>query len=597
MQPRRPSGPPLPSIQTLHPYLPPPSTSTFAGEQAQSTSTSVPTVDASPPVILRHRGPPSDAVSEDDQLQGASGHGKRVKEEEEEESERPAKKRKRQALSCTGVAQPCGPCARRGDEAKCQWHVVEPASEKYVPRAEHEALRRRVETLENYLRHIPPAVLSTLPPLPGLSAPGPYQPLPSGLPGFAPLSFPPPPMPGPLYETQYSFSPPGHFDPIVTHLERNPNLRARTSSPTYTRRHTNDSDLRLPPPETQSQTQTQTPTLDRDSESESGQRLRDHRRRASGYGHTYSAYPPPPPLRPLLPRAVSSDLLQRVSQREPEIRNISVTEARPSRSTATRRAAGRAGSPSTSSAGDGRAGDGSPSGSGRAGGGEMGSSGIARGGAAAGGGHGQPADAVTQSGHGGGGGDEHENTRSERSGSLSRLLASFPISPAEMPFHTGFPPVRVLSVFAVTQEHVVDVQSFSTVEDGGLMQMVCATVHVPHLQRVFAAKRAFASAPGCFASSALLPTRSSSAVQVLATHHGHPPSSRGCRQVGISKKKPILRRRPVPILRSRAVVSRCRGHPVYSFAGVGARGARQRRCLCCALSHPRKFMRPAGRRP
>ncbi|THU96215.1 hypothetical protein K435DRAFT_778669 [Dendrothele bispora CBS 962.96] len=44
------------------------------------------------------------------------------------------KKRRRQALSCTECKrrkikcdrkQPCSPCTRRGEQAKCQWHVVE----------------------------------------------------------------------------------------------------------------------------------------------------------------------------------------------------------------------------------------------------------------------------------------------------------------------------------------------------------------------------------------------------------------------------------------------------------------------------------------
>ncbi|KAJ7113270.1 hypothetical protein C8R43DRAFT_1113312 [Mycena crocata] len=68
----------------------------------------------------------------------------------------PKKKRRRQALSCTECkrrkircdrTQPCSPCVRRGDQAKCQWHAVEPAAEKYVPRSEHDALRADHEAL------------------------------------------------------------------------------------------------------------------------------------------------------------------------------------------------------------------------------------------------------------------------------------------------------------------------------------------------------------------------------------------------------------------------------------------------------------------
>ncbi|KAJ7113241.1 hypothetical protein C8R43DRAFT_132410 [Mycena crocata] len=86
----------------------------------------------------------------------------------------PKKKRRRQALSCTECkrrkircdrTQPCSPCVRRGDQAKCQWHVVEPAAEKYVPRAEHDALRADHEALR--------ARVEALERLVGLSAQGP----------------------------------------------------------------------------------------------------------------------------------------------------------------------------------------------------------------------------------------------------------------------------------------------------------------------------------------------------------------------------------------------------------------------------------------
>ncbi|KAK7436047.1 hypothetical protein VKT23_018534 [Stygiomarasmius scandens] len=67
------------------------------------------------------------------------------------------KKRRRQALSCTECKrrkikcdrnQPCSPCTRRGEQAKCQWHVVESISDKYVSRAEYDELRARVDKLE-----------------------------------------------------------------------------------------------------------------------------------------------------------------------------------------------------------------------------------------------------------------------------------------------------------------------------------------------------------------------------------------------------------------------------------------------------------------
>ncbi|KAI0672806.1 hypothetical protein C8Q78DRAFT_681208 [Trametes maxima] len=69
---------------------------------------------------------------------------------------RQKQKRRRQALSCTECkrrkikcdrANPCGPCVRRGEQAKCQWHVIEPM-EKYVTRSEFDELKARVQELE-----------------------------------------------------------------------------------------------------------------------------------------------------------------------------------------------------------------------------------------------------------------------------------------------------------------------------------------------------------------------------------------------------------------------------------------------------------------
>ncbi|KAJ7476743.1 hypothetical protein FB451DRAFT_1461118 [Mycena latifolia] len=121
-------GPQLPSIRQLHPYLPPPP-SEYAGSPE-------------------------------------SGH--EHDEHEDRDDEPPKKKRRRQALSCTECkrrkircdrTQPCTPCVRRGDQAKCQWHVVEPVIEKYVSRADHDALRARVDALEAYIqRHMPPGL-------------------------------------------------------------------------------------------------------------------------------------------------------------------------------------------------------------------------------------------------------------------------------------------------------------------------------------------------------------------------------------------------------------------------------------------------------
>ncbi|KAI0249005.1 hypothetical protein BJV78DRAFT_734582 [Lactifluus subvellereus] len=76
-----------------------------------------------------------------------------------EQAVRPKQKRRRQALSCTECkrrkikcdrAHPCTPCIRRGDQNKCQWHVIEPV-DKYVSRAEYDELKTRVDCLEAML--------------------------------------------------------------------------------------------------------------------------------------------------------------------------------------------------------------------------------------------------------------------------------------------------------------------------------------------------------------------------------------------------------------------------------------------------------------
>ncbi|EPS94767.1 hypothetical protein FOMPIDRAFT_1133696 [Fomitopsis schrenkii] len=76
--------------------------------------------------------------------------------------EPPKKKRRRQALSCTECkrrkikcdrAQPCGPCTRRGEPSKCQWHIIEPM-EKYVTRAEYDELKTKVNDLESMVHRL-----------------------------------------------------------------------------------------------------------------------------------------------------------------------------------------------------------------------------------------------------------------------------------------------------------------------------------------------------------------------------------------------------------------------------------------------------------
>ncbi|KAF5390609.1 hypothetical protein D9757_002588 [Collybiopsis confluens] len=136
---------PLPSIRHLHPYLPP-----------------------QPPPAY-YPGPSSRLESD------ALGHSVDSDNDDPDSQGPPKKKRRRQALSCTECKrrkikcdrnQPCAPCSRRGEQAKCQWHVVEPvrlitrsapssssSSEKYVSRAEYDELKSRFELLEASVIH------------------------------------------------------------------------------------------------------------------------------------------------------------------------------------------------------------------------------------------------------------------------------------------------------------------------------------------------------------------------------------------------------------------------------------------------------------
>ncbi|KAN0138049.1 hypothetical protein V8E53_003938 [Lactarius tabidus] len=88
-----------------------------------------------------------------------------------EQAARPKQKRRRQALSCTECkrrkikcdrAHPCTPCIRRGDQNKCQWHVIEPV-DKYVSRAEYDELKIRVDRLEALLCAQPTTCLAAPP--------------------------------------------------------------------------------------------------------------------------------------------------------------------------------------------------------------------------------------------------------------------------------------------------------------------------------------------------------------------------------------------------------------------------------------------------
>ncbi|KAH9952169.1 hypothetical protein B0H21DRAFT_880333 [Amylocystis lapponica] len=154
----------LPSIHQLHPDLPPASMQpsapgpSYAHHQPPLTSaTAYPVASGS---SLGTRPAPDDRDSDPDA----------------DTQEPPKKKRRRQALSCTECkrrkikcdrAQPCGPCARRGEHNKCQWHIIEPM-EKYVTRTEYDELRSRVDELETFISHIPgfvPGRMAILPPV------------------------------------------------------------------------------------------------------------------------------------------------------------------------------------------------------------------------------------------------------------------------------------------------------------------------------------------------------------------------------------------------------------------------------------------------
>ncbi|KAF8344522.1 hypothetical protein F5887DRAFT_263283 [Amanita rubescens] len=213
----------LPSIRQLHPYLPP------AG------------MPHSPGPMGIVEGPSRLSPTRGD----TSGYG--VHESEADELEQqgpPKKKRRRQALSCTECkrrkikcdrSQPCAPCTRRGEQAKCHWHVVEPV-EKYVTRQEFDELKARFDDLAALVaRHIPHHSPSrqmghdhALPAIPGPTVPDAVQPYHSG---YLPHQSIPPPIQS-YHSGSMSSSPQALQPPTIQRSVKaeNPHLRSPISA-------------------------------------------------------------------------------------------------------------------------------------------------------------------------------------------------------------------------------------------------------------------------------------------------------------------------------------------------------------------------------
>ncbi|KAI0271920.1 hypothetical protein BGY98DRAFT_184790 [Russula aff. rugulosa BPL654] len=154
----RPSPTSLPSIRHFLPPQPDtaqlneryhPNNRQQTGSAFSGPSAGIPRLDFLPPPPAR---PPAERTHSGI-IGDSDGDG------DSEQAARPKQKRRRQALSCTECkrrkikcdrAHPCTPCIRRGDQNKCQWHVIEPV-DKYVSRAEYDELKARVDHLETLL--------------------------------------------------------------------------------------------------------------------------------------------------------------------------------------------------------------------------------------------------------------------------------------------------------------------------------------------------------------------------------------------------------------------------------------------------------------
>ncbi|CAA7269862.1 unnamed protein product [Cyclocybe aegerita] len=168
----------LPSIRQLHPYLPPSSSSTIGMAQAGSSDSTAYGYPSTSHYAL-HPGQmdtsTAHAYGASQRDPGIFGAGESEADELDQHSP-PKKKRRRQALSCTECkrrkikcdrTQPCTPCTRRGEEAGCQWHIVEPV-EKYATKAEFDELKARFEQLAALVQRLLPAATAV---------PSPYYPM------------------------------------------------------------------------------------------------------------------------------------------------------------------------------------------------------------------------------------------------------------------------------------------------------------------------------------------------------------------------------------------------------------------------------------
>ncbi|EIM86402.1 uncharacterized protein STEHIDRAFT_139316 [Stereum hirsutum FP-91666 SS1] len=211
----------LPSIYELQPDLPPPGPrhAQFSGDPRFPPLPSFPSTsvaESSNTWIPSRDEPPSAFSPEQAQLEIGDSDG-----DGDDALRRPKQKRRRQALSCTECkrrkikcdrAHPCGPCTRRNDQHKCQWHVIEPV-DKYVSRAEHEQLKTRLATVESRCDKLEAMLASLTGPPPFVQSPRPFdmapvhgalRPIPPGPSGSFSLPFTDVHPPAPSFHTSAS---------------------------------------------------------------------------------------------------------------------------------------------------------------------------------------------------------------------------------------------------------------------------------------------------------------------------------------------------------------------------------------------------------